>query len=257
MEILLELNKFNDILFNEELHQYKSKTKDIKYISATGLVSLVEEFNENKVAAKQADELNIDINDLLNSWKIEKNYASDLGSEVHKYAELSWQNKLYIGDIKIFEKWNNLGYDMLSDFKMRCMYYDQFYNIISKQFIAIRNELVVYDEYYGVAGMLDLLCYEPSTSNIYIFDWKSSKVIKKENQFNKMKFPLAKYDSCNFYAYSLQLSIYKAIIELNTTLRINKMCIIKISNNENCKTFICEDLTKEAIKLMEYNKNRK
>ena len=256
MEILKELNKFNDILFNEELHKYTSKTKNINFISATGLISLIEDFDEIGLATKQADELDVKVEDILSNWQDLKNYASNLGSEIHKYVELAWQNKSYFGNEKLFADWNNENHNMLEDFKKRCFNYDIFHKMVSKEFIAIRNELVIYDEYYGVAGMIDLLCYEKSTSNIYIFDWKSSKEIKKENSFKKLKYPLAEYDSSNFIIYSLQLSIYKTIIELNTSLRINKMCIIKISKDEKCKPILCKDMSKEAIKLLEYYKKR-
>lgn len=257
MKIIEELNRFNDILFDDTVHSYISKTKDIKYSSVTGLVSSLETFDKISIANKQADELGVLPSDILNTWEIKKEYASDLGSEVHKHIELYWQNKIYFGDINIFNKWKDLGYDMQSDFILRCAYYNEYHKSLSNNFITLKNEFVIYDENYGIAGMIDLLCYEKSTSNIYIFDWKTSKEIKKENHYQKMNFPLAKYDNCNFIAYSLQLSMYKTILELNTSLKIKDMYLIKISKDMPCKAYKCLNLQKEAIDLMNYYKGKK
>lgn len=256
MQLIEELNKFNDIIFNDELHIYTSKTKNIKYISATGLVSSIEQFDTIEIANKQADELGVSVQNILDNWELNKKYASNLGSEIHKYIELYWQNKIYFGDTNVFNAWKTLNLDMQNDFNLRTNNYNNYHKSLIANFIALKNEFVIYDETYGVAGMIDLLCYEKTTSNIYIFDWKSSKEIKKENPYQKLNFPLSKYDNCNFITYSLQLSIYKTILEMNTNLKIKDMYLIHILANQPCKAYKCYNLQNEALKLMKLYKEK-
>jgi hypothetical protein len=48
---------------------------------------------------------------------------------------------------------------------------------------------------------------------IIIADWKDIKEIKYENRWEKCKHPLEEFDACNYIKYSLQLNIYKYILQ--------------------------------------------
>lgn len=65
----------------------------------------------------------------------------------------------------------------------------------------------------GVASQIDWL-FEDKDGNLGIIDWKTSKEIYKKNNFGeKALFPLNHLDNCNYLSYSLQISLYKFILE--------------------------------------------
>jgi hypothetical protein len=54
---------------------------------------------------------------------------------------------------------------------------------------------------------------EPDTLHVNIYDWKRSKQIKKYNAWDKGFAPLQRLHNANFYHYSIQLNLYKYILE--------------------------------------------
>ena len=84
-----------------------------------------------------------------------------------------------------------------------------------------------------------------------IWDYKTNKAINEKNDYGeKFKSPISHLDVCEINTYSLQLSLYKHLIEKNTNLKLGNSYLIWINEaNENYKIFKCKDLEAE-IKLM-------
>jgi len=112
-------------------------------------------------------------------------------------------------------------------------------------------ELVVGDEDYGLGGMVDCLFYNKKSGNLEIWDYKTNKAINDKNDYGeKFKGPISHLDVCEVNTYSLQLSLYKHIIEKNTNLKIGDCYLIWITEKNNkYKIIKCKDLNAE-IKLM-------
>ena len=112
-------------------------------------------------------------------------------------------------------------------------------------------ELVVGDEDYGLGGMVDCLFYNKKSNMLEVWDYKTNKAINTKNNYGqRFKKPIEHLDVCEINTYSLQLSLYKHIIEKNTNLKIGNCYLIWISEkNKNYKVFKCKDLETE-IKLM-------
>lgn len=73
-------------------------------------------------------------------------------------------------------------------------------------------ELLLYNDHFKLAGMADKILKEGRI--IHVHDYKTSKVIEMEAfQEQKMKHPIHNLPSCNYYEYSLQLSIYAWMLE--------------------------------------------
>lgn len=68
------------------------------------------------------------------------------------------------------------------------------------------------DKENAVAGSIDFLLKD-KYGRIVIVDWKRSKEIKEENKFEKGLGVFSHLDNCNFWHYSLQLNIYRHILE--------------------------------------------
>jgi hypothetical protein len=77
---------------------------------------------------------------------------------------------------------------------------------------GLLTELLVYDDDFEVAGQADWVLVRDGV--VHIKDYKTSKEIKmKAFQDEVLLHPLGMFPNCNFYTYSIQLSLYAFILE--------------------------------------------
>ncbi len=116
-----------------------------------------------------------------------------------------------------------------------------------------RTEWRVYSEICKIAGSIDIVFEGSSAGKVKIFDWKNSKEIKQENKYEKGFPPLDHIPNCNFYHYSLQLNLYKWIIEKHYDLVVEEMGLIIV--HQNFPTFLkyeVKDMKKETQDLIDH-----
>ena len=77
-----------------------------------------------------------------------------------------------------------------------------------------RTEWEVFHEKYKIAGSIDMI-YEKPDGTLVLYDWKRSKEIKRSafRSSDVGKEPVSFLPNCNFSHYSLQLNIYRHILE--------------------------------------------
>ena len=62
-----------------------------------------------------------------------------------------------------------------------------------------------------------------------ICDWKTSKEIKKENEYeNALTKCISHLPNANFWHYSLQLNYYKYILEKKYYIKVEKMILVNL-----------------------------
>jgi ATP-dependent exoDNAse (exonuclease V) beta subunit len=130
-------------------------------------------------------------------------------------------------------------------FNMMKQQFLNFYNVAvaSGRLIPVRNELVVGDSELNLTGMVDQLFWNVKQQCLQIWDWKTNTKLNMTNDFGKkLKYNLYMVDDCEYSIYSLQLNVYKKIIERNTNLRLGD-CHLVWFNEENpdYKIIKCED----------------
>ena len=80
----------------------------------------------------------------------------------------------------------------------------------------------------------------------------------KSDYGNKMKGPLYMLDDCEFNTYSLQLSVYKKIIEMNTNIKLGESSIVWFNEeNQNYKVITCNDYSDHVDTIFETLKTNK
>ena len=110
--------------------------------------------------------------------------------------------------------------------------YQYFINFAEKysNLVPYRTEWMIYDESLRLAGSIDMIFKKDD--NYVIYDWKRSKEIKK-NSFNTFSHTecIQHIPDANFWHYSLQLNIYKAILEKNYDINITELYIVCLHPN--------------------------
>ncbi|HSW76657.1 MAG TPA: PD-(D/E)XK nuclease family protein [Candidatus Saccharimonadales bacterium] len=161
-------------------------------------------------------------------WERDKNNAAGLGTMMHAMIEYYLNG---IDVIKLNHICTTIEYRYFlkfwSDFKSQ---YPTFY--------PYRTEFLIFDEQFkpnGLAGSIDCLLKDDD-GHFIILDWKRSKEIKTSNYFEKGYKPLHFLDHCNYNHYSLQLNIYRHILETKYHMNvIYMMLVILHPNNDGYK----------------------
>ena len=90
---------------------------------------------------------------------------------------------------------------------------------------------------------------DKETNEIELWDFKTDKEIKTQSDYgNKIKY--FNIDDCELNKYSLQLGIYKYLIEKNTKINISKCKIIHFSSK--AQTYTVYDTLDYHDKIKEF-----
>ena len=253
------LKKFEAIKFYEEPHIYTHLEEDgteTQYgISVTTLVGQYEQpFDEDKVAEMKARKEKVSKEAILEIWHYDRDFACCKGTHTHAYNEFLWRGgELYDYDRNaVIEQF---GYDVIEPvwdkLKMIC---EKFYKKFKDRIIPVGLEQYIGSKYYDVCGAIDFLAYSKKLDALIIIDYKTNKEIKFDSYRDSMMLsPLDHIPDCNYYHYSLQLAIYKYLLEFETGLKIHKdkWLIWENEKNDDFILYQCANLDKEAKKILE------
>lgn len=285
----IKVDKENEaVIYNDDSHSYVDKDGGDNYVSVTTLIhKYTQPFNAEFWASYKAaealsdpldfkyvksqllstkrwddkylEELGIDKEDfknkkseILKSYDDKRDEACKRGTAIHADME----SLFYIQDPKAVKKYAGGG-------KFDCK--KGYYKLDLKR--AIYPEFLIsykFDEYLKIAGQIDLLVIDGN--DVYVTDWKSNNKIDKDSYYDKttkkkqtMKFPLTNIPDCNFYHYTLQLSLYAYLLQsINPKYKIKKLSIVHFDHDGNETEYECEYLKEEVAKmLMHYRKQNK
>ena len=251
MSLLEEKNRHafdSRIKFQEEGHIYWIDDDSIDLISSTTLI--------HKYAhAFDADRI---ISYILKSYNYKKNPEYKYYGMSAKAIKTMWENngkeaseagtKLH-ADIESF--YNDLKVNNTSE------EYKQFLNFHEdhKDLKIYRTEWCVFSDMLKITGSIDAV-FENPDGTLSIYDWKRSKeILKKSYGGKKMKEPFSHFPDCNFYHYSLQLNLYRNILETFYGKTIKEMFLgVFHPNNKDNKYIKLEikRLETEAGNLFSY-----
>jgi len=246
----LELSKFNHLKYFDEPHKYFN-TKGEEYVSATTFIKkFKKEFETQIMAEAYAKRRGLKVEDVIADWDLKRDVSTVKGTAVHNMAENWWNNKAFPYDPYVALK--QFGIDIIKEKYDKCeLLFKKFWADASENLVPVKMELVVGDDEYGIAGMVDCLFWNKKSQWLEIWDYKTNKEIKTSNNYgNKMLHPISHLDECEMNTYSLQLGLYKHIIMKNTNLKIGNCYLIWIHEaNDNYKIMKCHDYEAE-LKLM-------
>jgi hypothetical protein len=233
---------FNDVTFYDEPHKYYLDGKEL--ISVTTLIhKYQEEFNETYWSEYKGNQFNINPEEILRAWKFINKKGTIRGSAIHDYAENLFQNKKFEYPKQLILK--EFGFDpVLYTYNICKKHVDKFYNDIQNKLIPIRTELIVYDKETLIGGMLDILFWNVKTKEFQIWDWKTNKEFTYEMKNRHLINDLFLLEDCDLELYSLQLGLYKYIIEKNIPIKLGKSYLVWFShNNDNYKIIEAKNMS--------------
>ena len=245
--------KFNGIEYHDEPHKYYLGDKP--FTSVTTLIHKYEEdFDEDKWSKIKGEQFGVPAEDMKYGWKFINERATTKGSAIHDYTENLFLNKVFPYPKDAIIK--KFGYDPVEEeYIATKKLVDRFYEKVKNVLIPIKTELVVYDEEFMIAGMVDMLFYNMKSQMFEIWDWKTNSADdafnEKERNIRFLEYPLYLINNTAIDLYSLQLSTYKYIIEKNIDIKLGNSHIVWFSHkNDDFEVMKCKDFSLMADDML-------
>jgi len=257
-----------NILFYEENHQYTILIDpSSNYTSVTTWIHTnFEKFDADKIIdkmmkAKSWNSKNkyfgMTKKQIKDQWSQNGKDVSSQGTLLHFYIE-------QFMNLNCFDKPQCSHFDLkeillsttpFSDPIIESIEWQYFINYIEMfpHLIPYRTEWTIYDTELKIAGSIDMV-YKNSDGTLMIYDWKRCKDITKNNTFNKYAITpcLDTVPDTNFWHYSLQLNIYKYILEKNYGVIVSKLYLVQLHpSSKNYNLIKVPDLTNTIILLVQ------
>jgi len=219
---------FNDVRYEDEPHKYHLNGQELVSVT-TILHKYQEDFNEEYWSRVKAEEYVLTPKEVLRAWAFINKKGTMKGSAIHDYAENLFLNKVFPYPEELIHK--EFGFDpVLEEYLITKKHVDNFYNDVKGKLIPIRTEMIVYDKESLIGGMLDILFYNVRMKEFQIWDNKTNKKLTLKTE-RRLKNELYVLDDSDMSIYSLQLGMYKYILEKNTGIKLGKSYLIWFSHN--------------------------
>jgi ATP-dependent exoDNAse (exonuclease V) beta subunit len=185
-------------------------------------------------ASIKAPSLGMTETEVLEMWRQKGRKAAALGTELHAEIEGFLETKTITSKKPEFNHFLNL------------------YNSKLFKLTPYRSEWSIFDEDFSISGTTDMVFKKPDGS-FAIYDWKRSKEIKKENRYSRGLGPCSYLPDCNFMHYSLQVNIYKRILQSQYGIHISEMNFVQLHPNQpDYKLFSVPDLSEFVGEMFIY-----
>jgi len=234
------------ISFDEASHIYTVKGSSKGYISVTKLLgSLHSKFDADKVikgmkaSPKWPDSPYFGKTDaeIKEQWSKGGAEASSAGTGLHLAIEE------YLDGQPITHK------EVLES--KEWSYFLKFWEAHKDSLEPYRMEWSVYVEELKLAGQIDAVFRRKSDGAFFIYDWKRCKDIKYENPYQSCLDPVAHLPDTNYWHYTLQLNVYRYILETYYNLPIRDMFLVVLHpNNETFRKLRLNRLTEETLDIL-------
>jgi len=213
------------IKFQKEGHKYWIDDNSENIISSTTFIKqFFKEFDSSSAIKNILNSLDHQENpeykyykmsaeDIKNVWESNGKISRDLGTSLHEDIENFYNEIEVTNDTPEYEYFLNF----VSDHKDIKIY---------------RTEWFIFSEIHRITGSIDAV-FQNSDGSLSIYDWKRSKDISFKSFNNeKGKPPLDNVINSNYYHYSLQLNLYKTILETFYGKKIRDMFLIVLHPSE-------------------------
>ena len=225
-----------DITLDRDTHTYSLLSNpDLTFTSVTTYIdNFFEKFDAERVAKKLIENYPKYADRMIDSLKKEWEESAKYGTMVHDEIEMWIKNKTEPKDIKSINGKNwLLAYQAKSD-------------------IDVLSEIIIYSKELKIAGTMDILAKDNNTDEYIIIDWKTSKKINKVSyKYKTGTHEISKnIMDCNFSHYSLQLSLYRYILEEYYHFKIRNQVIAHLKD-DGVDAHLAPYLKRDIINMLE------
>lgn len=235
------------IVFEEEGHRYTINGERDNWTSCTSFVhSFFNEFDADDIIAKmqasskwsESKYFGMTAEEIKGLWEAKAKESSEAGTALHLDIE-----HFYNGD----DAWVPVSKDTV-EWQYFLAFNRDF--IGSRGYLPYRTEWLVFDEETKVPGSIDMV-YKKPDGTFAIYDWKRTGELKKENRFQNGLGPLSHLPDVNYWHYSLQLNVYRYILQKYYGVVVSELALVILHpNNTNYRVIKLNFMDDEVAAMM-------
>jgi hypothetical protein len=240
-----------NITLYEKEHKYVIGFEpQTSYISVTTLChSYFNEFNTDEVIKTMFNSKGwkaghkywgLTSDEIKAKWETNRDNSATAGTNLHFEIECFMNNPLLSTNYKNKELGDIYMITNKNSHDTKSPEWKQFINFIREHpdLKPYRTEWLIYDEDTKIAGSIDMV-FENTDGTLSIYDWKRSKDISKVNNWNKFSTHpvICHLPDSKFWHYSMQLNIYKFILETKYGKRIRDLFLVKLHPDNETKNY--------------------
>lgn len=235
---------FSQIKFDADKHRYFLGDKELR--SVTNYIKDYQKpFDRDRIAAKTAAKENRSVAEVLAEWAATGEQARTLGTTVHSHIEKTLRG----------ETNGQLTLDPFLSLNTRLpeiIAFDAFWSQLAPKVSYSKEhiEWVIGDTDLRLAGTVDTMLFSLETKKYHIWDWKTGK-FDLDNKWENLLTPFDYLSAAKFNIYSLQVSLYRLIIERNTGLDLGDSYIVHLSAANGYQVHRAIDLRERLLDWME------
>lgn len=252
MELLDKINahpRDDHIEFDEPTHTYTIDGNSNYKSVTTWIHDFFPHFDADKIITKMRNGRNwnednkyygMTDDEIKEMWQQNGSEAATLGTAMHLNIEYYYNGQDYTE-----------GFTETKEYQLFQEYLDD-----HPQYKPLRTEWTVYSKVYRLAGSIDMTYIDPNDpSKVVLADWKRSKEIKMSNKWEKGYGPLSEMDNCNYCHYTLQLNIYRMILEKYYDKQVTEMFLVILHPNQDTyKKIMVPRITKPILEMLKVRK---
>jgi hypothetical protein len=185
---------------------------------------------------------NMTAESIMQLWDTNRDTAASAGTKLHYDIECFY-NRMEIQN-------NSVEYG----------YFLEFVKDFGHSFKPYRTEWLIYHEELKISGSIDMV-FENSDKTVEIYDWKRAKEIQYEDDFGQSATTtcISHLPDTNFWHYSLQLNMYKRILEEKYGKTVVGLYLVRLHPddcNKKYERIAVPVLTAEMDDLIELRKKQ-
>ena len=176
-------------------------------------------------------------------WSDAGKEASMAGTKMHYDIECFYNECPNVNESIEYKWFNDFEKTRLSD------------GGFGEDLVPYRTEMMVYHEELRLSGSIDMI-YEAPDGTLQIYDWKRCKEIKKTSPWGSaLTECISHFPDTNYWHYTLQLNIYKLILEEKYGKTVTDLFIVCLHPNNKNKSYqrirvpILKDEIKDLVEL--------
>ena len=245
---ILVWQKFNKYNFVESTHSYYYNGSRVKYSVTQYISRFFEEFDSETISKKYAEKHGLNQQDVLDSWERNGNISATAGTIIHSYMENAKRGKTFDIDYSSAIK-DNIYDEVKERVEILLPQAEAFHKDTLDKLYPIHLEYTVGIKDI-IAGNIDMLCWNSYANEFQIWDYKNLKEFSTRNYFGKKCLhSFAHLDDSSLGHYSIQLNMYKAIIQRELGIPIGRCFLVHfdyMNPDAEFKVYQCYDLQREC-----------
>ncbi len=223
------------ITFIQDGHKYIHDESGKELQSSTQFISeFFEKFDTERWSNHIALRDGLTVKQVLDMWEKKSIASREFGKLVHSYAEsLIRKTKSPIPSTKTERTYFNAVNDFMRD----------------EEHDFIEAEKVIGSPIYCIGGQIDAL--SKTDKGIFLIDWKTNRSIDMTGfRDRRCSEPISHLQDCNFSKYSLQLSLYRYIMEIEYGQKIAGQILVHLTPDGRYEKYEIDYLKDEIVSML-------